>query len=219
MTIPVEASMDLLSIFLPIIFVNMMGWLTPGPNMLAVISESITNGRLNGIITGLGLALGATLWALLAVVGIEAIFAIFPFLTKLLRILGAGYLLWIGFNLITKSLTADNVDLSILSPEPSKTKAFSRGFLVCVTNPKAAFFFGSILTAFVPVEASATLLGCIVLLCSFLAIIFHSITATIFSSRAVVRKFNSSKQKISATFGALFIGTGIGVAYNTIQNR
>ena len=61
-----------------ILIVNLLGWITPGPNMLAVMSASLSHGRAQGLKLALGLSIGATLWAGLAVAGAATLFGLFP---------------------------------------------------------------------------------------------------------------------------------------------
>ena len=96
-------------------------------------------------------------------------------------------------------------------------KAFVTGFLVSATNPKAALFFGSILTAFVPVGASTELLAGIVVLCGVFAVAGHTVTATVFSTAVVVRAFTRAQRAITALFGVVFAGLGLGVAYDALR--
>lgn len=103
-----------------------------------------------------------------------------------------------------------------INTEKRKRRAFISGFLICATNPKAAFFFGSILTAFVPENMSTEFLFSIVLWSGVLGVVLHSITATVFSTRAVVQKFQKTQRLISVGFGVIFTGFGLAVAYDTL---
>jgi RhtB (resistance to homoserine/threonine) family protein len=201
-----------------IIMVSILAWITPGPNMLAVISASLGSGRRHGLITGIGLSCGATIWAILAVFGIVVLFELFPTMVQILKLLGAAYLIWLG----VKALRDSAKGMVSLQPDGDRKKslsgAFKTGLLVSLTNPKAAFFFGSILTAFIPAHAPNWFLGAIVLLCFVLSICLHSITATIFSTATAMRTFSSFTRRISAAFGVLFIGMGLTSAYALMRN-
>ncbi|SNZ21606.1 LysE family translocator [Cohaesibacter gelatinilyticus] len=210
--------MDYAASISAIIIVNILAWITPGPNMLAVISASLGSGRRHGLATGLGLSCGATIWAILAVFGIVVLFELFPAMVQILKFSGAVYLIWLG----VKALRARAKELETLASdaknENSLWGAFKTGLLVSLTNPKAAFFFGSILTAFIPTNAPSWFLGVIVLLCLLLAICLHSITATFFSTAIVLRTFSGFRRKMNAAFGMLFVGMGLISAYSVIRN-
>lgn len=220
--------MDLLTTLSLIIFVNLAGWITPGPNMFAVISASLVGGRRSGVMTGLGLSTGAVIWTLLAVLGVATLFELFPAFVFWLRMAGGAYLIWLGVKALRSAWDMGSDDRTkqadfnaAASPAAQSCyglrQAYLTGLLVSLTNPKAAFFFGSILTAFVPAGASPSLLGGIVMLCGALAVICHSITATVFSTEIVVRSFQRARRIITAAFGFVFAGLGLGVAYDAMR--
>ncbi|MEQ9334280.1 LysE family transporter [Thalassobaculum sp.] len=209
--------MDLLVILSSIVLANLIAWITPGPNMIAVMSASLTGGRRAGLLTGLGLSAGATVWAGLAVLGVATLFELFPNALLALRLAGAGYLLWLGFRSLRAALLDDTSGLVASVGSARTPRAFRTGLLVSLTNPKAALFFGSILTAFVPIDASPALLGGIVALCAVLAVTCHSVTATLFSAGRVIRAFERMRRTATALFGVVFAGLGLAVAWDSIR--
>jgi len=198
-----------------IIAVNFAAWITPGPNMIAVISAAVSSGRRAGITTGLGLSLGAVIWAGLALAGVTALFEIFPGIALALRLLGASYLLWLGLKALRAAAANDCGALQ--QTKRTSHSAFLTGLSVSLTNPKAALFFGSILTAFVPAGASDAYLLGVVVLCGVLAVCFHSTTAFLFSTPFAIRKFNAASRQITAGFGIVFSGLGLTVAYDALK--
>ena len=225
---PKDSPMDLLVTLSLIVFVNLVGWITPGPNMFAVISAALTGGRRNGVMTGLGLSTGAVIWTLLAVLGVATLFELFPAFVFWLRMAGATYLIWLGLKALRSAwdvgsdVATERPDFDAAAPSAEKNhrglrQAYLTGLLVSLTNPKAAFFFGSILTAFVPATASPALLAGIVLLCGALAVICHSVTATVFSTKIIARGFQRARRAITAAFGFVFAGLGLGVAYDAVR--
>ncbi|WP_193184088.1 LysE family translocator [Nisaea sediminum] len=209
--------MDLLAIYSPIILINLLAWISPGPNMIAVMSSAMARGRRSGLLTGLGLSTGATVWSILAVLGVSALFELFPDAVVLLRLAGAGYLLWLGLKALRSAAYGGTGDISADVSGQSGKRAYLTGLLVSLTNPKAALFFGSILTAFVPANAGTWLLASIVLLCAALAILCHSITATVFSTAPMIRLFARARRRINVAFGIVFAGLGAGIAYDTLR--
>ncbi|MHA1127680.1 MAG: LysE family translocator [Alphaproteobacteria bacterium] len=196
-----------------ITLILILGWLSPGPNMLAVISASVSNGRRSGITVGLGLAVGGALWATLAVTGVVTVFELFPSMVLTLRLGGAAYLIWLGIKTLRKSFTP----LTAYQSDLQGWEAFRTGFIVTMTNPKAALFFGSILTAFVPLNASAWLLTAIVAIALLQGFAGHAITATVFSTTLAVNAFQKASRTINTLFGTIFCAIGIGVAYDALK--
>lgn len=210
-------SFELLSILLTVTLVNLVAWVTPGPNMLAVISASVSNGRRSGILTGLGIATGCAIWAALAMIGVTALFELFPHFVFVLKLMGATYLLWLGFKALQAALLLEASDFSVNQSHLSGWRAFRTGFIVTLTNPKAALFFGSILTAVVPANAPPGTHVAVVVLCTTLGVVCHTITATAFSTDFAVRRFRAAGRKINALFGVIFAGFGLGVAYDACR--
>jgi len=204
------------SILSAIALIRLVGWLTPGPNMLVVMNASINGGQRVGILTGWGVAFGGFLWAVLAVGGAAVLFTAFPQIALGFRLAGAGYLIWLGI----KSLKSSIFDLPVASIERPKPgtgwKSFRNGFLVSATNPKAALFYGSILTTFVPVDAPPGLLIAIALMSGLIGVVTYTLTGTIFATRPVVRLFEAAQRPIKAVIGVLFCGLGISVAWDSI---
>ncbi len=207
---------DTAAVLASIILVNVLAWLTPGPNMLAVMSAAMAHGRRAGLMTGFGLAAAATIWAALAMLGVAVLFDLFPDVILGLKLVGAGYLIWLGFRSLRSACRPVDSDTV---PEPAATdrRAFITGFIVSISNPKAALFFGSVLTAFVPAGASDTFLIGTVLLCGALGVVLHSITATVFSTGPAMRFFQHSRRRIALCFGAVFSGLGLIVAVDALR--
>ncbi|MBR9851932.1 MAG: LysE family transporter [Rhodobacteraceae bacterium] len=200
-----------------IILVNVAAWLTLGPNMLAVITASLTLGRSHGFATGLGLACGALIWSICAVLGVAILFDLFPRAVIALKLAGAAYLVWLGL----KSIRSARKPIDTLGLPKSDGKGTRRslksGFIVSMTNPKAALFFGSVMTAFIPSSAPNWFLALVVAVCGLLAVALHSITATVFSTSLAIRFFHGFQSAISYAFGAIFVGLGGSIAYAALR--
>ena len=200
---------DFFATFIALITINMLAWLSPAPNMLVIISAA-TKSRKDGYITALGVGFGGVIWGLLAVSGVAIVFELFPKAALALRLLGAGYLIWLGYK--SWRSTAPMGALPRATPAPFKT-----GLLVMMTNPKAVLYFGSILTAFVPPHAPLWLLLLIVAMGSVQATIQNLITASVFSAPPVQRWFKAAHRLLQRLFGTLYIALGLGVAVDAAR--
>ena len=200
--------MDLISAIISILLVNFVAWLTPGPNMLAVISVAAERGRLLGIATGVGLSCSSLIWTALAVFGAYSILESFPEFTLVFKLFGTTYLGWIGFNLFKRSLTKMPKMLINSSKKFDRSAgpvwAFKFGFFIGMTNPKALIFFSVIVTSFVPVAAPNWFLLVIVLLCGGIGIPLHTVTATIFFTRTAMHVLSKWRRPMSLTISLMF---------------
>lgn len=200
-----------------IILVNVAAWITPGPNMLAVMTASLTLGRSHGLATGFGLACGALVWSVCAVLGVAILFDLFPRAVIALKLAGAAYLVWLGAKSIRAARRSKEAVSLTEADDRTIGQSFKSGFIVSMTNPKAALFFGSVMTAFIPATASNLFLALVVAICGLLAVVLHSITATVFSTNVAIRAFHKFQTAITYAFGAIFVGLGGSIAYAALR--
>ncbi|MGS1096130.1 LysE family translocator [Aquamicrobium terrae] len=136
--------------------------LTPGPNMVYLVSRSICQGRVAGLISLGGVALGFVFYMLCAAFGITALLMAVPFAYDAIRLAGAIYLLWLAWQAVRPGgRSAFQVrDL----PQDSPRKLFLMGFVTNLLNPKIAVMYLSLLPQFIDpshgnVLAQALVLG------------------------------------------------------------
>jgi len=121
--------------------------LTPGPNMVYLISRSICQGRSAGLISLGGVALGFVFYMLCAALGITALVMAIPYAYDALRIGGALYLLYLAWQAVKPGGRAP-FELRQL-PQDSPRKLFAMGFLTNLLNPKIAVMYLSLLPQFI----------------------------------------------------------------------
>ena len=129
--------------------------LTPGPNMVYLISRSICQGRTAGLISLGGVALGFVFYMLCAALGITAIVMAVPYAYDALRFGGALYLLYLAWQAVKpggRSLFQVK-DL----PKDSPRKLFMMGFLTNLLNPKIAVMYLSLLPQFISPDHGSVL--------------------------------------------------------------
>ena len=129
--------------------------LTPGPNMLYLVSRSICQGRWAGLVSLIGTAAGFIVYLLCAALGITALLMAAPIAYDILRFGGALYLLWLAWQAI-KPGGASPFQVREL-PKDSPAKLISMGFLTNLLNPKAAMLYLSLLPQFIDTHHGAVL--------------------------------------------------------------
>ena len=213
-----NSGIDLLvSVLIGIGFVNVLGWLSPGPNTLAVMSASVSRGRRAGVATAAGLALGGGVWATVTIMGAATLFKLFPTAVMWFRLIGAGYLMWLGYKYLRAAWSGQGGALHLSTITHSNWRAFGTGFLVVMTNPKAMLFFSSVFAAFIPTSAPFWMWVVIVLFSQTQAFVQHCITVWVFSSDVVLRRINAAQSRVNAVIGVLYGGLGLGVAYSALR--
>ena len=120
--------------------------IAPGPDIIFLITQSLSNGRKAGVFTALGLASGNLVHTLAAALGISVVFQTSPTAFELLKIAGVCYLLYLAYRAVTSS---DDEDIQPTQLHARTTSLFMRGVLMNVLNPKVALFFLAFLPQFV----------------------------------------------------------------------
>jgi threonine/homoserine/homoserine lactone efflux protein len=127
--------------------------LTPGPNMIYLISRSITQGATAGLVSLGGVALGFVCYLLCAAFGITALLFALPYAYDALRLAGAAYLLWLAWQAL-KPNGRSPFQVKKLAPDGPR-KLFAMGFVTNLLNPKIAMLYLALLPQFIdPAQAS-----------------------------------------------------------------
>jgi len=121
--------------------------LTPGPNMIYLISRSICQGRIAGLISLGGVALGFVVYMLCAALGITALVMAVPLAYDALRLGGAVYLLYLAWQAVKPGGRSPFQVHSL--PQDSPRKLFLIGFVTNLLNPKVAVMYVSLLPQFI----------------------------------------------------------------------
>jgi threonine/homoserine/homoserine lactone efflux protein len=129
--------------------------LTPGPNMVYLISRSITQGPIAGFISLGGVALGFVFYMLCAAFGITALVMAVPYAYDSLRFAGAIYLLWLAWQAL-KPGGRSPFEVKAL-PRDGALRLFSMGLLTNLLNPKVAVLYLSLLPQFIDPAAGSVL--------------------------------------------------------------
>ena len=125
--------------------------ISPGPNMIYLISRSITQGKKAGLISLIGVICGFLFHIIMVAFGLTAVLFAVPLAYTTLKLLGVLYLLYLAFEAIKpngKNIFDSRTDLPIDKPK----KLFTVGFLTNVLNPKVAVFYLSFFPQFIKPE-------------------------------------------------------------------
>ena len=135
--------------------------LTPGPNMLYLISRALAQGTGAGMVSLIGCQAGSLAIMLAAAAGITAALLAIPYAWDVLRLGGAVYLAWLAF----QCLRPDGQPLfapRTMAREPA-ARLFGLGFLTATLNPKVALFYMAVLPPFIDPARGAPFLQAAIL--------------------------------------------------------
>jgi threonine/homoserine/homoserine lactone efflux protein len=122
--------------------------LTPGPNMMYLVSRSITQGRRAGLVSLGGVAIGFLVYLTAANLGLSVIFVHVPEAYWAVKLAGAAYLGWLA----VKALRGASVFEARELPVDSPGRLLTMGLLTNLLNPKAAILYLSLIPQFVRPE-------------------------------------------------------------------
>ncbi len=139
----------------PFLLASIALTISPGPDILFVLTLSVSKGFKHGFLTSLGLVSGIVVHTTLAAFGVSIFIQNTPVVFWIIKIAGALYLLRLAF--LTYQAPA-TIQLSTSSSEQSKGQLFRQGFLMNVLNPKVTLFFLAFLPAFVDLKSNHAVL-------------------------------------------------------------
>lgn len=132
------------------------GWLlnlTPGPDVLYIVSHGLRHGARAGMVAALGIVSGCFVHVFAAAAGLSALLATSATAFTILKWIGAAYLLWMGVKLLFSR--GGRLDLSAArATEADLWLVWRRGFLTNVLNPKVALFFLAFVPQFIRPDAA-----------------------------------------------------------------
>lgn len=123
--------------------------LSPGPDNLMVLSFGASRGRRQGMVFGLGCALGCLSHTLLATLGVSALIAASLWAFTLLKVCGGLYLVWLGFQALKSRGTHFDASAQAMRANESLRMLFVKGLVANAINPKVVLFFLAFLPQFI----------------------------------------------------------------------
>lgn len=199
--------------------------LSPGPSNFYIMARTLAQGIRGGLAAVAGLAAGGLIHVVAAVMGLSALFAYSPLAYTTLKIVGAGYLIFLGIN--AWRAANSGTDVAEFHEDSDKRgtmelrQIFKESVLVEVTNPKTALFFIALLPQFVvpevgPAAPQFLLLGLIVTLsaipCDLFVTFFASRAATVINGNPSIQSW---QDRVS---GTILISLGAYVLLSDSRN-
>jgi threonine/homoserine/homoserine lactone efflux protein len=193
--------------------VMLMGAMSPGPDFVLVVLNSLSAGRTSGMFCAMGIGVGILVWAVAAAVGVAGLLAASATLFSLVKLFGAAYLIYLGVRAL---LSAASKRVVGLEPEAGaalgRRSAFLQGLVTNLLNPKTAVFFVALLPQFLPREATVLSVVELCLLTATVTVSWFTILAVSVGTlrSALVRP--RIRRVIDAVTGTFLVGLGARIA-------
>jgi threonine/homoserine/homoserine lactone efflux protein len=182
----------------------------PGPAMLYAAAQTLARGRRAGLMAALGIHLGCYVHVIAAAAGLSILSHAVPLLYTAVKLIGAGYLVWLGISLF-RAKAEGQAALAGIEPKSGR-RAFVDSITVEVLNPKTAIFFLAFLPQFIDASASFPVWMQFFILGTVVNLIFSSADVVcVMLAGAVIAKLrqsNSAQRFVRRAGGAMLVGLG-----------
>lgn len=194
-----------------IFLVHVAAMASPGPNVLVVMRTAMAESRRAGLFCAAGVAAGGAIWAGAAAVGLGLVLANVAAAYNVLRVLGGLYLVYLGVRTFRSSESWAQAP-AVVPPRGSGRRAWRRGLLTNLANPKAAVFFLSVFATLLPAGSSVGLRTAAVAVIVVDALVWHALLAVVFSTAPAQARYLRSRRWIDRVAGVVIAGFGLRLA-------
>lgn len=207
--------------FLLVASIHLLAVMSPGPDFAMVIRNSLIYSRRTGVLAAVGLGLGILLHVTYSLLGIGLVISQSVLLFNAIKLIGAGYLIFIGLkSLFAKKETKAEISRELhdefkdkkLKKDLSTIQAIRMGFLTNALNPKATLFFVALFTQIINHN---TALGIKVLYGAEMSVatfVWFAVVASALTHRRINKLFLGVRTHLERVFGVILVGLGISVA-------
>ena len=195
-----------------VLLIHFFALMSPGPDFVLAVKNSLTYSRRTGMYTAIGFGLGIAVHILYSVAGVALIVSQSIVLFNTIKILGAIYLIYIGYKSVTAKASQADVTASKNKEDISPVQAIRTGFLTNVLNPKATLFFLSLFTLVIAPDTPTWALATMSILMVVATTAWFSLVAVFFTQVSVQRQYQKYETIFNRVFGAALIALGLKVA-------
>ena len=206
----------MLSILFSVWLVHTAVLISPGVNFILLSQLAASDKSNTASLAVAGICTGTLVWATSAVLGVHALFQLFPSLRLALQVTGGIYLLYVASKLWRSgAIAAEDVQTQALVISP--LAAFRLGFLTNITNPKPALFFSSVFAAAFPASPGALFQVTAVAMVVANALAWHFFLAYMFSRPSIRTAYARSRSTVNRVAGAIVGALGLSLLVNTYR--
>ena len=186
-----------------------IGQLTPGPDMLLILKNTLNRGMQQGLATIAGICLGIIAHVTIVITGFAALLSRLPSVLTAIRILGALYLAWVAYQLLRSLAKAPTNGLGeqTLQREGDLATSFREGLFTNLANVKVMVLFSSLLAPAIALgTATAWLYGSVIII---EAAVIWPLFAWIMRRTPIRKAFFRYQRGLNACFAVLLLGFAV----------
>lgn len=201
---------------LTITIIQLVAIMSPGPDFAIICRNSLVYSRRTGIYSALGISLGILVHVTYTLVGIGLIIAKSIVLFSTLKLLGAAYLIYIGYKSL-KAKPSREIATVKSQQDLSRLEAIKIGFITNILNPKVTLFFFSLFTQVISPNTPASIRALYGLQMFVFTLGWFTLLAVAISHPLVKNRFLSISHYIEKTMGVILIALGIKIALESAK--
>ncbi|MEK7618406.1 MAG: LysE family transporter [Patescibacteria group bacterium] len=205
--------MNYLNEFLIVAGVHFLAVMSPGPDFVLTVRNALVYSRRSGLFTALGLSLGMVVHIAYCLLGIGLLISKSIVLFSVIKLFGAGYLIFLGVKSLRSKSSIANIDASrSVNEDMSKFIVIKQGFLTNVLNPKVTLFLLALFTQVISPETPRFVQALYGLEMIGMTMLWFGFVAFVISVGAVRAKFQRVQKFAEKTIGVVLIVLGVKVA-------
>ena len=187
-----------------------LGAMSPGPSLAVVLRNTLSGGRQQGIMTGLGHGIGFGVYAFLAAAGIATALSLHESTEIILKSGGIIILVWLGIVFVRHAIQGPTETKQEINQGSQNRQGFRQGFLIALLNPKIMAWMLALYTPFIQTDTEITTLLGMGLLGMVIDGTWYVTVATVLTTGNRIEKLKSVSHIIDGTMGILmFIFAGL----------
>lgn len=185
-----------------------LGAMSPGQSFILVARTALASSRRSSLAVSLGMGVGAAIFALIALLGLQSLLLAVPWLYQLLKIVGGVYLLYLALTLF-RARSDNTTSIQHSSHKPPQAHAFRLGLLTQLSNPNTALVFGGVFAALLNQHIASWMYVALPLQAFVIDFLWYALVALLLSSSRPRSAYLRCKTLFDRLSGAVMAALGI----------
>ena len=189
-----------IKLLIGISFVCAMGAISPGPSLAVVLRNTISGGRTQGVMTGIGHGIGLGIYAFIAVMGLSSLLLTNKQIFNLIQWAGALFLIWLAFNMIIYRPSGISNEY-----EGNWRRGFLEGFMIAFLNPKILVFMAAVFSQFITPDISNAGRFIMAIMAGLIDTIWYVLVASVLAGTPIINKLRRKAGLIDRSIGIIIL--------------